>query len=190
MSEDKSDEQLNEMFDTLENGHLSLHATYLGQLCIAWSLLETGLNIFLISMMHPSPLKTSVTILNNLNLRDKIATAVPLAFQKQISKEWYSEVSTLLNEINNNLRPRRNRMIHDTWIGDGDTVYRVQNHAKVVKAQSHTLQMSFESIEQIKVSDICILVIEIFAAYGKLNELTFQHPDAKLIDRASPKTDA
>ena len=50
MSEDKSDEQLNEMFDTLENGHLSLHATYLGQLCIAWSLLETGLNIFLISM--------------------------------------------------------------------------------------------------------------------------------------------
>src|SRR3546814_2313559 len=69
--------------------------------------------------MEPLEIDASASIVNNMDMRDKIKGLLALGFLKKPSDDWYNELKTTINEIDNDLRPERNRMIHDSWHNTG-----------------------------------------------------------------------
>ena len=91
------------------------HATALGLACIAWSTLESVVNEFLGLLIPLEPGDTERIVTSNIDFRAKLEMLVHLGFMEKYKDLWFLELQTLINKIDNELRPERNRYVHDTW---------------------------------------------------------------------------
>src|SRR3546814_7040665 len=106
-----------------------------------------------------------------MDMREKIKVLLALGFLKKPADDWYSEFKTTINEIDNDLRPERNRMIHDSWHNTGDEAFRLTTYAKVSHVQARELALHFGEGKPIGPSDIWVLYIKVLRAAGHLSAL-------------------
>lgn len=151
---------------------LEAHAQEIGRLCIYWSELELYVTLFLIDLLDIEDKTSKNVIAGLLDFRAKLQTLLPMGFARKPSDDWYAGLEKAVNHIDNDLRPERNRMIHDTWTGpeEGSSL-RMQLSARVVNAQSRTKVLTLAVTKQVKAEDIGRLYEKVIAATDTINDL-------------------
>jgi hypothetical protein len=151
---------------------LEAHAQEIGRLCIYWSELELYVTLFLIDLLDIEDKTSKNVIAGLLDFRAKLQALPPMGFARRPSDTWYASLEKVVNHIDNDLRPERNRMIHDTWTGptEGSSL-RMQLSAKVVNAQSRTKVLKLAVTKQVKSEDIGRLYEQVIAATDAINDL-------------------
>lgn len=92
------------------------HARAIGYVCQSWAILELLVNryIELLVPLPEGPEAECITV--NADMRQKIQMLRGLGFIKRTSDEWYEKLRNQLNILDDELRPERNRFIHDIWL--------------------------------------------------------------------------
>ena|ERR1051325_2273963 len=97
---------------------LRLTAETLGFLVMWWSSLEIDLDRSIMLLLQAEGLRPGGLhheIVGHIDFREKLQILRSVAFRIKPTQKWFSDVDKLLNHIDNELRPERNRMIHDRW---------------------------------------------------------------------------
>lgn len=128
-----------------------------------------------VSLLLSSLIKIEDSVVNNvllsaLDFRAKIQASMAIGFSKKPDDAWFDELQQELNEIDNDLRPERNRMIHDYWLQLPEKVIRMQHIAKVIKDQRSKV-LTLANNKPITVGEIIALTVRIAKASGKMTEL-------------------
>ena len=169
--------ELSDIFDSLEQSPLANHAKYIGYLCVTWSRLEGTVDALLSVLMNLDDINASAAVIYNMDFRDKLKAARALGYLNKPTDDWYAELEKLINEIDNDLRPERNRMVHDICIDSGDEIFRIANHAKVVREQARKLKLSYGHGKPTPLSDVMTLVVKVLAVCGHILKLLDEHPN-------------
>ncbi|MEQ9247644.1 MAG: hypothetical protein RLO21_16835, partial [Nitratireductor sp.] len=85
--------------------------------------------------------------LASLDIRGKIVTAKALAHQidEIDSPGFYDRVEELLNYVDNELRPERNRYVHDNWSIAGSAAMRMRLAPKITRPQARQRDLTMWS---------------------------------------------
>lgn len=179
---------LYETYKLMKKSPLGEIADHLGFLCMAWSWLELEINAALLIILQPAEETTTAAVIYNMDFRDKLKAILAAGFTKKPSDEWFAELKTLIDEVDNDLRNERNRMVHDSWHWGGDDIFRVTTHAKVAHEQAKKLSIYFGEGKTMKPSDIFVLIVRVFAAGGHIDDLMARYRAAH--SKPSPDRDA
>jgi hypothetical protein len=139
-------------------------ATAIGYTSIFWGWLDSEL-AELIEVL--SPLESgdvSQSIVTHIDMREKIKILRALGFIRKPSVEWFSDLKTTLDIIDDDLRNRRNRVTHDIWTGTHDTILRRTRHAKVIRPQARQQVLSTVQEVSVKATEVWKLSNEIVLA--------------------------
>ena len=115
---------------------LNEHARAIGHICILWAWVENAIELFLRDLAFERDKKAGKVILASLDMREKGQILKMVAFAKKPTDRWYGEVQTIIDAIDNDLRPKRNRFVHDLWWLSGESVQKRWKRAKVKKPQA------------------------------------------------------
>jgi hypothetical protein len=91
-----------------------------GRLCHAWADLERGLAglfAFTAGMVSP-PYWPMIDCISTRDLVTAIKVGAISVASDAAERDWADEVVSLMDYVDNELRPRRNRYVHDHWIAD------------------------------------------------------------------------
>lgn len=160
-----------EAFRKLKSTPLGQIADSLGFLCMAWSWLEREVDSLLLTLLHPADEKAAAAVIYNMDMRDKLKAALAAGFSKKPSDEWYSELRSIITEIDNDLRLERNRMVHDSWHHTGDEIFRLTTYVRVSYEQAKKLVIHFGEGKTITPADVDVLMFGIMAASGQIDDL-------------------
>jgi hypothetical protein len=79
-----------------------------------------------------------------MDARQRIVVAKALAADG-LDPDLYAEVDKLLNHIDNQLRPERNRYVHDIWQEHDNKIVRSTWKPKVTRPQSRQLEVTYST---------------------------------------------
>ena len=116
---------------------LNEHARAIGHVCILWAWIENAIELFLSDLAFGRDKKAGKVVLANLDMREKGQILKMVALAKKPTDRWYQGVQTVVDAIDNDLRPKRNRFAHDLWWLSGESVQKRWKRAKVKKPQAH-----------------------------------------------------
>ena len=106
-------------------------ATEIGYICIHWGWLEEVLDLLIALLAPIDEQKAWHAITGNLDIRQKAQVLRALFFiKKDWSAEWYELAVETINAIDNDLRPRRNHIVHSSLQNEGK---RLLHHKKMVR---------------------------------------------------------
>jgi hypothetical protein len=157
--------------DDLLDPALAPHALAVGALCNAWAHMESGIRwLFLnVSQFECGP-RTQIAIVNTIAPRD-LMRAVKMALIESDRIQIIKDIGCdTLDYIDNELRPWRNRYVHDRWhhfLDDGD-IARWSDTPTLKRAGAHRpLQLEPFSIVYDDVSRVYELAqnVTIYAYY-------------------------
>jgi hypothetical protein len=126
-------------------------ALVIGHLCIKWAWIEESIDTFIGKYAPLDEGHISNAITSNLEIRSKIQTLKALAFERRQSDEWFDDLSRLLNVVDNELRPERNKYVHGHWHSPKGKLHRTSRRISFRKAQSFQ-PMSLTTQEQIRIN--------------------------------------
>jgi hypothetical protein len=151
------------------------HATAIGYVCIHWSDLETHINLIL-SQVTPLPGDGAARcITNNADVRDKIQMLKAVGFLHKPSDEWFEALSDVLDRIDNEIRPQRNRFIHDEWVDTGGPEPIRRTHKTALsKPQAYVRNISHYSDTPVGLDDVWDVVRQIMVARMDLDRLLLE----------------
>lgn len=112
-------------------------ATLVGNLCFSWSALELGLDKLIRGIMAFPNEDAADTLLLNIDARDKIRITAGLGFLRKPSDEWFEILKWCLDQIDNDLRTRRNHFVHDIWHVSPQGIKQIGRKTGFRKPQSH-----------------------------------------------------
>jgi hypothetical protein len=136
--------------------------TALGSLCFAWSALGHHIDQLLVRMLEIRDKKIANTLMANIDPRDKVRIALGVGYLRAVSGEWFETLKWCLDTIDNNLRARRNRFVHDLWHVDYRGISRIQQRTGFRKTQAFQPPEYYtEVVEQSTKEDIDALAKEI-----------------------------
>lgn len=141
--------------------HFDKVATAIGHICIGWGHLERDLNEFIQALTPLDEGDISRSITANMDVRSKIQVIKALAFLRKPSKEWFEKMTILLDYIDNSIRPRRNRYVHDAWYKPGGKFIRSTHQIKFERPQSFQLELHTETINKSDMRAINKLIAEL-----------------------------
>ncbi|MDX9998599.1 MAG: hypothetical protein WCY15_12860 [Phenylobacterium sp.] len=109
-----------------------------GRLCGAWAELEFFVQQFFVGALRMPEEDASYAIANCIDFRDQIRAIKVAIVAFKMPPDWAEEVIESLDYIDNILRLRRNRYVHDRWDVNPLTweVYRTNRTPKIGKPQS------------------------------------------------------
>jgi hypothetical protein len=138
---------------------LEPYALAVGRLCHAWAELELAVSgLFgVVAGMGIDP--ALATMIDCLDFRDRIkATRIGAVATSEAPPEWAEELVEALNYIDNDLRPMRNRYVHDLWRSHDDgSVLRLTAAPALYRAQARQAysvrygDITTESIKAVRV---------------------------------------
>lgn len=169
-----ADTSLRSILDTMLKSPLATHAQHIGFLCLFWSRIELWLGGILWGLMEPIDEHVAAITITNMSFSEKISAALALGFQRRPSDEWFKTLKKTLDEIDNDLRPQRNRFVHDHWIAGGDEVLKVTLRTGVYRQQAREYALKLYEIKETKSSDVLVLCAKVMAAGGQMMELIDQ----------------
>lgn len=113
------------------NENLADHAVAIGYVCIYWGLIEINLDKMVTYLTQFKDMKTAIIFAANMDIRDKIDLLKALGFANKPDQEWYDEFARTLNIVNGDLRPRRNRYVHDIWTVEDEQILKITMKTKI-----------------------------------------------------------
>jgi len=118
---------------------LTEHARAIGYVCIDWAWLELAVDAFVAQLMGlPIGSIEHRVSSASTDFRAKLEILKALAHEKQLSADWFVEVEKVVNAIDNDIRPLRNRVVHDLWhAGKDGSPTRAFSRNKLARPQSH-----------------------------------------------------
>jgi hypothetical protein len=112
-------------------------ANELGFINIYWSWLEDAIDAFIAKLAPIRKADAANAILGNADIRQKAQMVKAIAFmRKGQHQDWYDSVVETINDIDNNLRSRRNTFIHSSWYEPDGQVTRHKKIIRLAKSQS------------------------------------------------------
>jgi hypothetical protein len=112
-------------------------ATELGYICIYWGWIEDTIDTLITYLGELEYEQIAQAITGNADVRQKIQMLRALAFLRQDdSGEWYKETLNLINTIDNDLRPKRNRYVHAAWYTPQGLTTLQKKIVKIAKPQA------------------------------------------------------
>ncbi|WP_065518296.1 hypothetical protein [Mesorhizobium amorphae] len=99
---------------------------------------------------------TKNTLLGLMEFREKVRALLAIGFKHKPSDDWYDRLQQTLREIDEGIRPERNRMIHDFWtdLPQDGSVRRMQITPKIVNVQSRQKQLILSITKAVTPKDI------------------------------------
>lgn len=145
---------------------LDEHVKAIGWLCIKWAHIELMLNQFIILLtpIYDEDIQKSLT--SNMSMSDKIKVVDALTFIRRPSDGAHEAVRSLLNMIDNELRPERNKCVHDFWGVGAEGAIRTHEKSKIKKPQAN------QPLELITHETVLVSSDEIWGLVTKVNETT------------------
>ncbi|MBD3768779.1 MAG: hypothetical protein IE925_01440 [Rhodobacterales bacterium] len=174
MDENTPPSGFSEILNDLQNLPWRKHAENLGIISILWTRLELQLDILLVGLMTGTDETIQSVFLGSQSMRDKCNSAKVLGLHRKVSEQWYDQLTNLLNKIDNEMRPNRNRLTHDYWLASSkptDDMVKLNHQPKVVRPQSRTYAIKYHDAEEVSISRLVVFQIQILSAIGELMSL-------------------
>jgi hypothetical protein len=152
------------------------HAREIGNLCIAWSRLELEVTVFLYTLMQPVGNLEAIIPITNIDFREKLDAVLALGFHKKRSDDWFAKLRAAINEIGNDLRPQRNRFVHDHWLQAGGEVIKFTMKTSVHYEQARTLALKLYEAEPTHHADIFLVTVKVLVSAVRLQDLRAELP--------------
>lgn len=133
------------------------HALRIGHICISWAHLETKLDYLLIKLIPVEGGEAAANVIvGNVDFREKLQMVLGLGFLKKPSVEWFNYLRSVLVIIDNELRPERNRHVHDLWTPRTDTgeILRRTLKTAIIKPQAFQTELSTQTITKISPEEL------------------------------------
>jgi hypothetical protein len=172
--ESQSDE---EIWQSIRHRSMDELAQEIGRMCLYWSELETTVSLFLLKLCDIPDSTTKNVIFGALDFRSKLHALLPMAFSKKPDDDWYARVEKVVNQIDNDLRAERNRIIHDSWIEmpGSDGPHRMRIFGRVVNAQSRTKKLQLADYRPFTPKDVGVLYVQMIRARQLIEQLSVEH---------------
>jgi hypothetical protein len=114
---------------------LNDHATGIGYLCFMYNGLEVRVN-HLLGLLANLDDQDLECFTNQFDLLKKLPTLRGLAFQKKPSQLWFDDIDLMAWAISSQIIPKRNRYVHDIWLGFDEGAVRRHERTRIEKTQS------------------------------------------------------
>lgn len=144
--------------DPLERAHQELNeviTSAIGQCVTVFSNIEncTDLLFIVLCRRHGMASQAATILANGMNLRTKCETMTGLTFALIGNDSLIEQVSSTLNRVTNDLRNRRNRLLHDVWtISAGSEISLTKRTGvRLRKVQSRTFGLDIPKPEEISI---------------------------------------
>lgn len=165
--------------ENLEASDYRDYAPAIGWMCMQWAYLEGILDRHLLRTLVPlNPSEVCNAVTSSIDFRAKIQLALNLGLLKKPSDIWFSELLSVLNDIDNRLRPQRNRFAHDAIVTQLKVPYpsvTADSKPKRKKPQSRQpLQLTTYEETEITPDEIWKTAEDIMAAAKTIGLLTGQ----------------
>jgi hypothetical protein len=117
------------------------HAHAIGHVCIAWSHMESMLDLLIADLLaarttRHDALQASECVTANADLKHKLQIAVSLGHLRRPHDEWFEKLRKCLDDIHNRLSSERNRFVHDVWAIHDPIPTRIHRRTKITKPQT------------------------------------------------------
>lgn len=174
---DDTEQSDEERWEAIRHSSMDDLAQEIGRMCVYWSELERSVSVFVYVMLKIEDRISSNVVAGALDFRAKLHVALPLAFDRKPSDQWYKDVEQTINIIDNNLRPERNRIIHDTWVSlpGLDKALRMRIQGKVIRTQSRTQEIRLSDIRRFSAKDVGLLYVNMIKARESIDSLSFDY---------------
>lgn len=131
-------------------------ALEVGHICFEWAALEDVLGVLMAHLLGLGERSPEAHIVDgNMDIREKIQATKGLAFLRHFDKKWLETTLSLLDHIDNNLRTRRNLVVHAAWFNVGGRSMQARTRkTKLVRPQSFRLELQTEQNLPTKISDL------------------------------------
>lgn len=132
----------------------------IGKLCMVWASLDHALDDAIEQILDCSKAQARIlsTQLDKITGRTKLIKQ--LLFTLDQEPEWIAKATELLNRIEIEVAPRRNRIIHDGWDFEGLTPQQIDKRAKIGKLQSRQPPaISFDTPSACSATEINDLIV-------------------------------
>jgi hypothetical protein len=156
----------------------------IGYVCVFWAWLEDDIGEMILDL---APLdKRTLTkkeieqirdvILVDTDIRTKIKILRAVAFIRKWEKSWFAQVDKVLNKIDNDIRPRRNRVVHGMWFAPKGRLERQGKFARLKRPQAFAEEeLATRERVPVKMREIWNLGRDIIAAQTRLIGLYLRH---------------
>ena len=150
----------------------------IGEICIMWSHIESRLRDICIShaisrvpvdaIEHVRPILELWSA--NLGEKQLISISIATLFDA-LDRDNFDIAQRLINSIDNDLRGKRNRCVHDLWIVYPDRIEKTRYATKVKSTQSRTSSTEIVNVETYSsIDEIRKLASDLSDVHGKLGE--------------------
>jgi len=159
-------------------------AEALGWLVMAWGSLERDAGTLLLALIGT---KFVYEITGNIDFREKLSIIKSIAFETTPSEEWFGNLDKIIIEIDQNLRPERNRMIHDLWIHHYDKTQPMVRFGLTPKIRRPQARQRIQTRDILPISpeEIWALVLKIYHCISELRKLTTEFERAASSDKSA-----
>ncbi len=119
----------------IDNPRMNDHAQAIGYLCFLYNGLEANANnlVGLLASLSDTDLECFT---NEIDLKKKLPIIKALAFQRQPSKIWFDDIELFSWAVGSQIIPKRNRYVHDIWLGLPSVTVRRYERTRIGKAQA------------------------------------------------------
>lgn len=96
-----------------------------------------------------------------------------LTFVRTIDLDWYNSIEEIINYIDNEIRPLRNRLIHDSWYFDkgGEHCRIIKKPASVAYSASRTKVLRLDEQEITTADDVLDVSECVLSAIKEISRL-------------------
>lgn len=161
---------MNEPLDAYDQICLSI-----GRMSRCWGLLDFELNLLLGTLLQIDEERTSCITTELRDVAPKCRTIRALSFAVGAPQDWIAILTDLLNIIQNQLGPSRNRIIHDAWYETPEKgAQRLDRRAKITRPQAfNDFALSTNREHAFSVDDTDLLAVKIIAAMPRVAQARF-----------------
>jgi hypothetical protein len=159
-------------------------AEALGWLVMAWGSLERDIGTLMLKLIRTTFV---YEITGNIDFREKLSIIKSIGFEIAPTSAWFEKLESTIIDIDQKLRPERNRMIHDLWIHHFDKtkpMVRFGLTPKLRRPQSRK-RVQTRDILPISPEEIWRLVIKIYRGISEIRKLTTDFERASSPDRSA-----
>lgn len=156
----------------------------IGYVCVYWAWLEDEIADMILDLapfdkrtIPPKQLEQlRDVILLDSDIRTKIKILRTVAFVRKMNNAWFTKVDKVLQKIDNDLRPKRNRIVHDQWYSPKRGLERRSRQAKLRRPQSFAdLELITQERVNVKLREVWNLSKSLISVQFRLAKLSLDY---------------
>jgi hypothetical protein len=149
-------------------------ATWIGHLCHQWAELEYSAQMLFAVISEMPRDQHTLQILRNFEFRDLLQATKVAAVARIGDAKLADEVIETVDHIDNTLRPRRNRLVHDRWAetGEWDRALRISPKPRLQKPQAFQPRQIVQDQTEETIGNLIVTFDELAAYVNYLFVLT------------------